>query len=52
MKEFWLTTLVWLVMGAAFTWAILLAVKGNYFPLVLVSGGFIFGIGKIGCTTH
>ena len=52
MKEFWLATLIWAGMGLALMWAILLAVKGSYFPLVLVSGAFVFGIGKIGCASH
>jgi hypothetical protein len=52
MKEFWLATLIWAGMGLALMWAILLAVKGSFFPLVLVSGAFVFGIGKIGCASH
>lgn len=52
MKEFWLATLIWLLMALALAWSILLAVKGNAFPLVLVLGAFGFGIGKIGCAPH
>ena len=52
MKEFWLATLVWAVIGLALAWAILLAVKGSFFPLVLVVGGFVYGVGKIGCASH
>ena len=32
--------------------SILMAVKGNAFPLLLVTGAFAFGIGKIGCAPH
>ena len=52
MKEFWLATFIWLFMALAFVWSILLAVKGNAFPLLLVTGAFAFGIGKIGCAPH
>ena len=52
MKEFWLATFIWLFMALALAWSILLAVKGNAFPLLLVTGAFAFGIGKIGCAPH
>jgi hypothetical protein len=52
MKEFWLATFVWLFMAFALAWSILLAVKGNALPLLLVIGAFGFGVGKIGCAPH
>ncbi len=52
MKNFWLATLVWVLTAFALGWSILMAVKGNVFPLVLVSGGFFAAMGKIGCAAH
>jgi len=52
MKEFWLATFVWIFMALALAWGILATVKGNVVPLLLVTGGFAFGMLKIGCAPH
>ena len=50
--NFYLSILVYLIMGALLSVAIVMAVKGTFWVLGVMLVAFVFAFAKIGCMHH
>jgi hypothetical protein len=50
--KFYVSLIVWLLMGAVLGFGIVKAVHGVYWPLVVAFVAFIVSFAKIGCLSH
>jgi hypothetical protein len=50
--NFFLSILVWLIMGAILVTAVALAVHGTFWLLIIGMVGFVLAIAKIACLSH